>query len=60
MIGWLKSVGHLSYSAIEAWREDVLRVPGLRGYWAQLRTGLIAAALAAPYEELTAAIPHQA
>lgn len=24
MIGWLKSVGHLSYSAIEAWMEDVL------------------------------------
>lgn len=60
MIGWLKSVGHLSYSAIEAWMEDVLQVPVSRGYLAQLCTGPIAAALAAPYEELTAAIPHQA
>ena len=59
MIGWLKSVGHLSYSAIEAWMEDVLQVPVSRGYLAQLCTGPIAAALAAPYEELTAAIPHQ-
>jgi transposase len=60
MIGWLKSVGHLSYSAIEAWMEDVLQVPVSRGYLAQLCTGPIAAALAAPYEDLTAAIPHQA
>jgi transposase len=60
MIGWLKSVGHLSYSAIEAWREDVLQVPVSRGYLAQLCTGPIAEALAAPYEELTAAIPSQA
>ena len=60
MIGWLKSVGHLSYSASEAWRADVLQVPVSRGYLAQLCTGPIAVALAAPHEELTAAIPHQA
>ncbi len=60
MIGGLKSVGHLSYSAIEAWREDVLQVPVSRGYLAQLCTGPIAEARAAPYAELRAAIPHQA
>ena len=60
MIGWLKSVGHLSYSAIEAWMADVLQVPVSRGYLAKLCTGPIAEALAAPYAELTAAIPHQA
>jgi transposase len=59
MIGWLKSVGHLSYSAIAAWMEDVLQVPVSRGYLAKLCTGPISAALADVHEELTAAIPHQ-
>lgn len=59
-IGWLKSVGHLSYSTIEAWMEDVLQVPVSRGYLAKLCTGTIAAALAPAYEELTEAIPRQA
>ena len=31
-IGWLKSMAHCSYWTIEAWMEDVLRVPGSRGY----------------------------
>ena len=26
-IGWLKSMGHCSYSTIEAWMEDILQVP---------------------------------
>lgn len=58
-IGWLKSVGHLSYSALEAWLEDVLQVPVSRGYLAKLCTGTIAASLADAYEELTEAIPRQ-
>ena len=36
-IGWLKSVGHLSYSSVEAWMEDVLQVPVSRGYLALQR-----------------------
>jgi transposase len=59
-IGWLKSVGHLRYSALEAWREDVLQVPVSRGSLAKLCTGTRAAALATAYEELTEAIPRQA
>lgn len=59
-IGWLKSVGHLSYSTIEAWMEEVLQVPVSRGYLAKLCTGTIAAALGDAYEELTVAIPQQA
>jgi transposase len=59
-IGWLKSVGHLSYSTIEAWMEDVLQVPVSRGYLAKLCTGTISAALADAYDQLTAAIPQQA
>ena len=59
-IGWLKSVGHLSYSTVEAWLEDVLQVPVSRGYLAKLCTGTIAASLAPAYEELPEAIPRQA
>jgi transposase len=59
-IGWLKSVGHLSYSTLEAWMEDVLQVPVSRGYLAKLCTGPIAASLAPAYAELTEAIPRQA
>jgi transposase len=58
-IGWLKSVGHLSYSAVAAWMEEVLQVPVSRGYLAKLCTGPIAASLATAYEELTEAIPRQ-
>jgi transposase len=58
-IGWLKSVGHCSYSTIEAWMEDVLQVPVSRGYLAKLCTGTISASLADAYDELTAAIPQQ-
>ena len=35
-IGWLKSVGHCSYSTIETWLKDVLQVPVSRGYLARL------------------------
>jgi transposase len=58
-IGWLKSVGHCSYSTIEAWMEDVLQVPVSRGYLAKLCTGTISASLADAYDELTEAIPRQ-
>jgi transposase len=58
-IGWLKSVGHLSYSAIEGWMEDVLQVPVSRGYLAKLCTGPISASLASSYQELVDAIPQQ-
>ena len=58
-IGWLKSVGHLSYSTVAAWREEVWQVPVSRGYLAQLCTGTISAALADAYDQLTAAIPRQ-
>jgi transposase len=59
MIGWLKSVGHCSYSTLEAWMEDVLQVPVSRGYLAKLCTGTISASLAEAYDELTEAIPRQ-
>jgi len=59
MIGWLKSVGHCSYSTIETWMEDVLQVPVSRGYLAKLCTGTISASLADAYEELKEAIPQQ-
>jgi hypothetical protein len=59
MIGWLKSVGHLSYSNIEAWMEDVLQVPVSRCYLAKLCTGTISESLVDAYEELIEAIPRQ-
>jgi transposase len=59
MIGWLKSVGHCSYSTIETWVEDVLQVPVSRGYLAKLCTGTISASLADTYQELTETIPTQ-
>jgi transposase len=58
-IGWLKSIGHCSYSTVEAWMEDVLQVPVSRGYLAKLCTGTISASLADGYNELTEAIPRQ-
>jgi hypothetical protein len=59
MIGWLKSVGHCSYSTVENWMEDVLQVPVSRGYLAKLCTGTISSSLAEPYDELEDAIPRQ-
>jgi transposase len=58
-LGWLKSVGHCSYSTIETWMEDVLQVPVSRGYLAKLCTGTISASLQNTYQELTGAIPRQ-
>ena len=58
-IGWLKSVGHCSYSTIEMWMEDILQVPVSRGYLAKLCTGTISASLSDAYNELTEAIPRQ-
>lgn len=59
MIGWLKSVGHCSYSTIETWMEDVLQVPVSRGYLAKLCTGTISESLKDTYEEIQDAIPRQ-
>ena len=58
-IGWLKSVGHCSYSTVEAWMEDVLQVPVSRGYLSKLCTGTISNSLADGYDELVTAIPHE-
>jgi transposase len=58
-IGWLKSVGHCSYTTIESWMEDVLQVPVSRGYLSKLCTQTISPSLAESYEELVAAIPHE-
>jgi transposase len=58
-IGWLKSVGHCSYSTIENWMEDVLQVPVSRGYLAKLCNESISASLSESYEELVSAIPHE-
>jgi transposase len=59
MVGWLKSVGHCSYSTVETWMEDVLQVPVSRGYLAKLCTGTISESLQDAYEELSEAIPQQ-
>ncbi len=58
-IGWLKSVGHLSYSSVEMWMEDVLQVPVSRGYLAKLCTGVVSEALQPAYDELVDTIPRQ-
>lgn len=58
-IGWLKSVGHCSYSTVEAWMEDVLQVPVSRGYLSKLCTGTISDSLADSYHEVVAAIPRE-
>jgi transposase len=59
MIGWMKSVGHCSYSTIETWMEDVLQVPVSRGYLSKLCTDTISDSLQDAYDELTEAIPRQ-
>lgn len=59
MIGWLKSVGHCSYSTIETYLEDVLQVPVSRGYLSKLCTETIADSLSTAYEEIKQAIPQQ-
>lgn len=58
-IGWLKSVGHCSYSTVEMWMEDILQVPVSRGYLAKLCNGTIADSLDDAYNELVEAIPQQ-
>ena len=58
-IGWLKSVGHCSYSTVETWMEDILQVPVSRGYLAKLCTDTISDSLADAYNELTETIPRQ-
>ncbi len=58
-IGWLKSVGHMSYTSVETWMEDVLGVPVSRGYLSKLCTGTISASLEDAYQEVADAIPRQ-
>ena len=58
-VGWLKTVGHLSYTTLEAWMEDVLGVPISRGYLATVCTRTISESLAEAYQEVQDAIPHQ-
>ena len=58
-IGWLKSVGHCSYSTVETWMEDVLQVPVSRGYLSKLCTETISQSLSDSYDELVTATPHQ-
>ena len=58
-IGWLKSVGHMSYSTVETWMEDVLGVPVSRGYLSKLCTGTISSSLKGAYQEVADAVPRQ-
>lgn len=58
-IGWLKSVGHMSYSSVETWMEDVLGVPVSRGYLSKLCTGTICASLEDAFQEVADAIARQ-
>ena len=59
MVGWMKSRAHCSYTTIEQYFDDVLRVPVSRGYLAKLCTGVVSESLAEGYEQATAAIPQQ-
>ena len=59
MVGWMKSRAHCSYTTIEQYFDDVLRVPVSRGYLAKLCNGVVSESLADAYEEVKAAIPQQ-
>lgn len=58
-VGYLKGACHTSYSTIETLLADVFNVDVSRGMLAKAVTGKISAALAAPYEELRAALSHE-
>jgi len=58
-IGWMKSKAHCSYTTIEEYFDDVLKVPVSRGYLTKLCTGIVSGSLAAAYEGVRAAIPQQ-
>ena len=58
-LGWMKSVGHCSYTVIETWMEDILQVPVSRGYLTKLCNGIISESLSDAYDELVDAIPRQ-
>ena len=55
-IGWMKSQAHCSYTTIEEYFDDVLKVPVSRGYLSKLCTGVISGSLADAYEEVRRAI----
>ncbi|HIE97412.1 MAG TPA: hypothetical protein EYG03_01245 [Planctomycetes bacterium] len=59
MIGWMKSQAHCSYTTIEEYFDDVLKVPVSRGYLSKLCTDVISGSLADAYEEVWRAIPQQ-
>ncbi len=46
-IGWMKSKAHCSYTTIEEYFDDVLKVPVSRGYLTKLCTGIVSGSLAA-------------
>ncbi|MBT9161105.1 MAG: hypothetical protein DDT26_02406 [Dehalococcoidia bacterium] len=58
-VGYLKGACHTSYSTIETLLADVFNVEVSRGMLAKAVTGKISDALAAPYEELRAALPRE-
>lgn len=58
-IGWMKSNAHSSYTTIEQYFDDVLKVPVSRGYLSNLCTGIVSDSLADAYEDAKAAIPEQ-
>ena len=58
-IGWMKSQAHCSYTTIEEYFDDVLKVPVSRGYLSKLCTGVISGSLADAYDEVRRAIPQQ-
>ena len=59
LVGYLKGACHTSYSTIETLLADVFNVDVSRGMLAKAVTGKISDALAAPYEELRAALPRE-
>ena len=58
-IGFLKGACHMSYTRIQTLLADVFGVHVSTGQIAKITTRKVSAALAAPYEELRAALPGQ-
>ena len=58
-IAFLKGACHMSYTTIQTLLADVFDVHLSTGQLAKITTGKVSAALAAPYEQLRAALPQQ-
>ena len=58
-IAFLKGACHMSYTTIQTLLADVFEVHLSTGQLAKITTDKVSAALAAPYEELRAALPEQ-